>query len=164
MNWAYIAGFFDGEGYVGMPLGRNGLRLNIAQSGNRGKVLLIKIQDFLASKNIHSYIHSTLNYSKDHPRHQEKHNLWISQWDSLEIFMLCVLPYIHIKKLSCQDYLRYMALYPKKAQKLRNQSERIKKIREQSETGKSFSEIARQEKLAISTIARVCNRETHRYV
>ncbi len=52
MNWAYIAGFFDGEGSLSKNKS-SGWRWQVSQND---KAVLIEIQDFLRSYNIPAYI------------------------------------------------------------------------------------------------------------
>ena len=162
MNWAYIAGFFDGEGYIGGPLGKSNFRINLSQSGSIGKDILHRIKSFLERNNVNCYIHSTDNYSKNHPRCQEKHNLWIHDYLSMEKFIIGVLPYSVVKKTKSQDYLRYIRIFPKRAEKLSNLPNVVLSIRQRRLKGETCTAIASSEGLAISTVARICNRETHK--
>jgi hypothetical protein len=59
MSWQYIAGFFDGEGSIGVTNGekRGGsgnAKLALHQSDTRGLVLLSEIQEFLFDHGIAS--------------------------------------------------------------------------------------------------------------
>jgi hypothetical protein len=61
MNWNYIAGFFDGEGYVFIPAdGRGCVRVEFAQSLPQTHVLL-EIQEFLEARGISTkfYLYGT---------------------------------------------------------------------------------------------------------
>lgn len=114
VGWAYIAGFFDGEGCVkvrpecspghgyGTPM------VSIVQTRERGRLLLEEIQAFLASYNIASKVR---NYTPKNLNHQQSWGLWIYSRPSVCLFIRRVIPYIKIKKVEAQDVLRYSKLF-----------------------------------------------------
>lgn len=108
MNWAYIAGFFDGEGCISTRQGTNNpFRLTIVQSKkNNGESLLNEIGGFLSGHQIRSGIHL---------RNREKCPmvvLYIGQRRSIVKFLLGVMPYLRVKRILAQDVLRYSRIYP----------------------------------------------------
>lgn len=107
MNWAYIAGFFDGEGNVCMPLGSNTVLLNITQAGDRGRETLEEIITFLESHKIQA------NYRKrqDIVNRKPVYMLWVRPTYAA-LFLLGVLPYLRIKRTIAQDILRAKLLFP----------------------------------------------------
>lgn len=107
MNWAYIAGFFDGEGNVSIPLGHSSIILNITQAGKRGKETLEEIVDFLK---IYGVI------AKIRPRNkivnrQQCYMLWVRPTTAC-LFLRFVLPYLRVKRTISQDVLRAKVLFP----------------------------------------------------
>jgi len=114
IGWAYIAGFFDGEGCVkvrpeyshghgyGTPM------ISISQTRDRGKLLLDEIQEFLLGHNILSKVRS---YTPRNLEHQQAWTLWIHSRPGVCLFIQRVLPYVKIKKVEAQDVLRYSKLY-----------------------------------------------------
>src|SRR6266446_3999481 len=65
MSWSYIAGFFDGEGHVGIGRQRKSgsesistgyIRLTIVQSQERGRELFEQMARFLSERGVRSVI------------------------------------------------------------------------------------------------------------
>lgn len=108
MSWQYIAGFFDGEGNVSIPLGVSSLNVGIVQAGDTGLELLERIVSFLEEQGIRSRIDRS---RKLEPNRKKVYKLYLSAKNA-ERFLRRVLPYIHIKKVVSQDVLRYRTLYP----------------------------------------------------
>lgn len=107
MNWAYIAGFFDGEGNVGMPLGYNSVLLNLTQAGDRGEETLIEIAEFLSKYNIRAKV-------RPRPKiinRQQCYMLWVTPTTAIP-FLERVLPYLRIKRTISQDVIRARTLFP----------------------------------------------------
>jgi intein/homing endonuclease len=120
MSWEYIAGFFDGEGWVGMSMGvrRNcsNVRVRIVQTAERGRILLETIQAFIAKAGIKSSVR--ISPTGD----DNRQILWvleISSRDSTLRFLRMVMPFIHIKRTEAQDIIRYCTMFPIMAQSLR---------------------------------------------
>lgn len=107
MKWAYIAGFFDGEGNVGMPLGHNCPLLNITQAGDVGRLLLEEIKDFLATEGIHCRIESVSIVLNHKPCYRIRMNA-----GSVVAFLVKVMPYLRIKRTIAQDVLRARKMFP----------------------------------------------------
>ena len=113
MNWSYIAGFFDGEGSLGLTnLGSNNccFRVSMAQ----GTVpVLSKIQEFLAQEDIPCRIE--LNTNRFHmltKKHKSVHQLRITVRKNVTKFCELVLPYCVVKKALVQDVGRFLKMYP----------------------------------------------------
>ncbi len=115
MSWQYIAGFFDGEGCIRLANeGKGGIgsiQISLHQSANRGLYLLLDIKKFLETNGI---VNIGIQTQKKCSQLTKKpmHRLYIYNRVSACIFIRNVLPYIHIKKVECQDILRYMIMWP----------------------------------------------------
>jgi hypothetical protein len=111
MSWPYIAGFFDGEGSIRIPQGNGamGIHIGIHQSANRGLVLLTKIKEFLKENGIAS----GLQHQRDIPNTgKPMYRLYIYNSAAALRFIDFIFPYVHIKKLECQDISRLIRMYP----------------------------------------------------
>ena len=111
LSWAYVVGFFDGEGCVstyynkGRRAGET--RVHINQSGDRGRELLIEIEGFLEERGIRS------NITVSHPRRGR--TVWalqISSRGSVKGFLQAVRPYVRMKKQIVEDTLRFFTAFP----------------------------------------------------
>jgi LAGLIDADG-like domain len=109
MTWAYITGFFDGEGSIATSRKAVGgrFRIQIVQSEkNGGELLLTEIRDFLLARGICSNIH-----------HYHGHKcpmfvLYINQIRSTKNFLLQTFPYLRVKRAMAQDVIRYTTMFP----------------------------------------------------
>jgi LAGLIDADG-like domain len=106
INWAYIAGFFDGEGHIRQD------QLQISQSRDRGLLMLSRVKDWLANEGIHSGVQSNPYIRKGQT--DLSHYLYITNRDNIEKFLNGVLPYLEIKRTEAQDTLRYFRLFPRR--------------------------------------------------
>src|SRR6266576_1708604 len=107
MNWSYIAGFFDGEGNTGTPLCHSSILLNITQSGDKGKLLLDEIKEYLLTFGIIAKVRPRTPI----PNRKQCYMLWVRPSTSL-LFLRAVLPYLRIKRTIAQDLIRFKLLYP----------------------------------------------------
>jgi len=110
-SWAYVAGFFDGEGTIiikrGNTSGGYGFHFSIAQSHARGLAVLRRIQAFFASNGIKSAVYTA--------RPDDCNSLYISKRSEIEKVLLRLMPYLIVKKTESQDVLRYMKIFPARA-------------------------------------------------
>jgi intein/homing endonuclease len=113
VNWAYVAGFFDGEGTIGLR--QNGQtpygfypRLAIAQSGERGETTLKEVQEFLFQNGIKSGVCR----SGKKPGYQPGYALSVASRNSVTKFLNNILLYSRIKRREAQDMLRMLILLP----------------------------------------------------
>ena len=117
MNWAYIAGFFDGEGCL-HAVGSGGagtykFRITIAQSEEIGRPTLNEIKRFLHDRGIDCFVAAHQRaISKRNPKWKQCWNLWIKQQRSIRLFIEGVFPYLRIKKQRAEDYRRLCILQP----------------------------------------------------
>jgi hypothetical protein len=112
MNWAYIAGFMDGEGSITFrqSTATFSIEIAIAQSGSRGLELLEEICAFLKSHEIASsvLIHNQKVTLSKKPMYQ----LRMAKRKSVQKFLTNLMPYLRIKKVKAQDALRTFKLFP----------------------------------------------------
>lgn len=108
INWAYLAGIFDGEGNLCMPFGaKNTLLMSITQAGPTGIKLLTEIQEFLASNGVKSRIES----GRPIEGRQIVYRLLLGSI-GIETFVKCTMPFLIVKKVIAQDVMRFRTLYP----------------------------------------------------
>lgn len=111
LNWAYMAGFFDGEGHVAMTtsVGRRQVVVMMAQSKEVGRILLSDIQKWLSDQGIRS----VLSLRKDdRPNISPSYSLDIKGRGSYMKFLKLMLPWLRVKKVAAQDIIRYHTLWP----------------------------------------------------
>lgn len=159
MNWAYIAGFFDGEGCL-HAVGEGGAgsqkyRITIAQADDIGLQVLIRIKDFLLNHNIDCFVaeHQRAIHKRN-PKWKRCWNLWIKQQRSIRLFIEGVYPYLHVKKQRAEDYRR-LCILSQNASGCKNETQ-IKLRRETLarlwREGKNGVEIARIVGVDMSTV------------
>lgn len=110
VSWQYLAGFFDGEGHVHFSI-RGGLQWSLFQAGDNGRRLLRTIKYFLALHDIESSI-----YTRPRRRCGETmigHDLYVTSREMVLPLLQYLMPYLHMKKLACQDAIRYCKVFPK---------------------------------------------------
>jgi hypothetical protein len=114
MNWAYIAGFFDGEGSVHVPMGNRcmGSEVAIHQGWLRGKFTLEEIAQFLASNDIRCRVKLRDSPSVLARRHAPMFILRITGGENVRRFYLGVAPYLRIKRTEFQDAMRFRKMFP----------------------------------------------------
>jgi len=95
MTWEYIAGFFDGEGTVGMR-SRNRTRIEMCQSKKQGDVLY-QIQEFLRINGIQSTIVQAEGANSPILRLQMYHS------NNIYKFLVKVCPHLIVKKDKAED-------------------------------------------------------------
>jgi hypothetical protein len=126
MNWAYIAGFFDGEGSICFSR-RSGSAKNtamwgvptvqIVQCGDGGKSVLEEIRQFLESKEINGRVDfdaAHLEQKENQPirRRKAKYRLSVQSRQGVLAFLRGVMPYTRVKRVLSQDVLRFLTLCP----------------------------------------------------
>ncbi len=111
MTWSYLAGFFDGEGCISIARQRTRtygcFLIEMAQTGQEGKEVTEEIKEFLESQEVRSELRST-----GKPNRRTVWDLRIRNRDSIRNFIKGVFPYLRVKKVKCQDVLRYMTAFP----------------------------------------------------
>lgn len=112
LTWEYIAGFFDGEGCVSTHANRArrgsfGTHVSMSQSQERGRLLLLEIQAFLAGYGIKSYL---LRINKRAALPQW--NLTLAARPSVTVFLQHMLGRVAIKRIVVEDTLRFLRLFP----------------------------------------------------
>lgn len=113
-SWQYIAGFFDGEGCVtsGGKV-RPYPKVQMTQVGEQGRVLLQGIAEYMRAFDIesHTWRREIAKYYPGKPW-RDVYVLTITKTESQLRFFEHVLPYIYIKKVVVEDFLRVMKLFP----------------------------------------------------
>lgn len=109
VSWPYIAGFFDGEGYLGIQCerGSGSLRISIAQSGDIGYSVLEDIQVFLDCLGVKSKI-----YSRRPIKGKVAYVLAINSRSDVVTFLRGVLPHLRVKRVLAQDLIRHTLIFP----------------------------------------------------
>src|SRR5580704_6700848 len=118
--WAYLAGFFDGEGTIYVK-GRMSPIIILGQSGERGKAVLQKLIHFLLSQGIcPSESEPTLKKTSEAYTYSRKtgaryKDFWTFQVgnrpDAIKMLQ-GMLPYLQVKKVEAQDSLRFCKMFP----------------------------------------------------
>jgi len=97
MSWEYVAGFFDGEGYIGIKEhGKKHYFYPIASMSQKSKKILEQIQEFLGF----GYI--TINKAKP-----GMYTLDVS-YSQNSRFLKAIMPYLVVKKVVAKLALRYI--------------------------------------------------------
>jgi hypothetical protein len=111
INWAYIAGFFDGEGNIRKNrFDRSvGINAKITQAGKRGEKVLNEIREFLSLEGIYSIVKLT---RRKGGTWQECYELLIDRRVDALKFLSSMYPYLHVKKVEAQDHLRFHKIFP----------------------------------------------------
>lgn len=118
LSWQYVAGFFDGEGCITMPLSRYGESnkfggiqpyIQMAQAGEIGRVITHEIRDWLSLQNIKADVQYRRSKKKGH---KDSWTLRIRgrKWSCA--FLTKIMPFVIVKRTVCQDFWRFMELYP----------------------------------------------------
>jgi len=112
ITWPYIAGFFDGEGSVCVPMGtdRTSLRVTLCQSLLRGRVLLEEIGNFVRTEV------GAIPKLRQETRRTGWREFWVLRFGggnaaNAEVLKR-MMPHLHIKKVEAQDAIRHLIIYP----------------------------------------------------
>ena len=112
ITWQYVAGLFDGEGYVGVQVGGKAVsaKWSIAQSGKQGELLFSHLIPWLRAQGVKVYLHG---YQCKDPRFQKKWAISGHTRASVNALLQGIFPYLIVKKLIAQDILRFLKVFPK---------------------------------------------------
>lgn len=105
MNWDYIAGFTDGEGYIGV-IGR-GPRINW---GQKRPEVLEEIKMFLESNGLNPILYKRPNS----PKNKSISMLVMGRRDEIEFLISKIYPSIVVKREDCDRVLMWMKNNPRK--------------------------------------------------
>jgi hypothetical protein len=129
LSWQYIAGFFDGEGSVMVSSNTTYSftpHLSVCQSGERGRILLLAIKDFLEREGIKTNrLYDTSRNPAQDKKWKTLYSLRCSESGSVKIMLQKMFPYLHIKKVESQDMLRMLTLFPKRQKVTRWNKRRV---------------------------------------
>lgn len=156
MCWAYVAGFFDGEGCLhalgDFEAGRQGFRVTISQTQ---KEVLDEIADFLNAAGVAAYVlrHKVKPKPDAKRRLKPAWNIWITERNSIRRFIDGVFPYLRVKRQRAEDYRRAVILMPV----LNGATTPQTRLRRDvffrlMDKGKSIAEIARMYDLHYTTV------------
>lgn len=106
MHWAYIAGFFDGEGCITRKRDLIG-RIGISQAGEHGRGVLEEIGRALTLASIPFSVQSV----KQKPPWLVRNELCITSIRAAYLFLGLVLPWLIVKKTRAQDTVRFLKLF-----------------------------------------------------
>lgn len=102
LSWAWLAGFFDGEGTITMS--GNSWHWSVAQSHDRGFRVLTTVHAFLREQGLISALYRR--------RNDGCHCLYISKRSTITLVLSQLMPHLQVKKVEAQDALRHMRLFP----------------------------------------------------
>jgi LAGLIDADG-like domain len=119
MDWAYISGFFDGEGCISIRAKKNSRpTLSMAQTDGDHSVLA-DIQEFLQIHKIRSYIY---RYGGNRPaNYKPARVLVITHAYGVEDFLTNCLPHLRVKRKKAELAIGFL-----------QESNRVKKARDES--------------------------------
>lgn len=133
MSWEYIAGFFDGEGHVGLGrqkhcgegrFSRGSPRVTMVQAHDRGRQLLEEISEFLVGHGIRSIVEI---HQEAQGKISESYHLRITGFNGVLSFLGAVFPFLRIKKTEAQDLIRYNKAFPSLVGKGHSHSDNTRK-------------------------------------
>lgn len=107
VSWAYLAGFFDGEGTI--HTSAKVIRWSVTQSP-AGLSALQAIQHFLSEQGIRSGIIPNRYHYKGQPK--VMHVLVISRKADVRRVCGTLIPHLHVKRTTALDAWRFLTLYP----------------------------------------------------
>lgn len=113
ITWAWLAGFFDGEGCLHIKMAGRGVHWSLYQAGSRGLAVLCEIQTFLAAHGIKSAI-----YSRPPRQHAKvtsvltSNHLYVSRRADVMTILRALLPHLRVKRVEAADAVRFYTLYP----------------------------------------------------
>jgi hypothetical protein len=118
INWAYVAGFFDGEGTLITDVGSSRIRPKIVFYQGKRAVLEL-IEEFFKGHGITSSIKEVDMGKYKAPRGAKKNKpqfrLLVFRRRSVEKLLKFMLPFLIVKEPGAQDCLRFIKMYAKKS-------------------------------------------------
>ena len=106
VGWAYVAGFFDGEGHL-RPARSAALVLTQSE-----RPVLDAIAEFLISHNIRCAIYSTKRPRAQVTWKPMVFHLYVTRSADIVAIIHHIRPWLIVKKQVAEDYWRYAKLYP----------------------------------------------------
>lgn len=99
MDWAYIAGFFDGEGCVGKYAH---FHVSLVQAEPQ-ELVIYKIADFLTSQGLRPTV--SASNSRRIKGHNRIHRVEMNRQSDVKVFLEGVLPYLIVKREKAEQIL-----------------------------------------------------------
>ena len=98
INWAYVAGFFDGEGNIHGDKHKSSVQIRIDNTFRRA---LVEIRSFLGCGTVS-------NRGKAKPHHKDRYRLTIANHVDVLRILEGVHPYLIVKKRSADKMIAYI--------------------------------------------------------
>lgn len=126
INWAYVAGFFDGEGSISFSRRNGGTSctvVGLAQSQEHGKTgpptVFVAISEFLRCRQIRHNVYEvgaretpTFVHERAVHTYRTVYHIQIQNRPGITAFLQGVYPYLYVKKQKAEDALRFLKLFP----------------------------------------------------
>jgi hypothetical protein len=145
ISWAYIAGFFDGEGCIGIypaPTGRSTrVLVEMCQAEPREQVLF-EIQEFLEAQGI-SFTHRV---TPAKGRCKPVHKIYTVNRAVASEFLKQIEPFLRVKRAKAKELIAWADENPARrgARRRPIKKSRVKEMQRMSEAGISQEKIGRQ--------------------
>jgi hypothetical protein len=110
VNWSYIAGFFDGEGSIHMPMGFKKLKRPTVVIYQTDKGVLLQIQEFIKQFGINSTL-DDVQY-KNHWTKKLIYRLRPHALVDVRKFLYHIAPHLILKRQLAEDAWRWARVYP----------------------------------------------------
>lgn len=130
MDWRYAAGFFDGEGSIGLRMDARSKTgsvipyICITQAEKyRGFRAITELAKFLEQEGIPTYVYivdqrgkATINCTRNY----RTMRFFIASYPNVLYVLRKLLPYLIVRKNSAEDLIRFMQLFPPRTGKNAN--------------------------------------------
>jgi len=150
MEWAYLAGFFDGEGSI-VRQSKSSCKISFSQNY---LPVLEEIKLFLEDYDIYSWVSS---YTNKNRQYNASYQLQFSASPGVKLFLTNVLPYLIVKAEKAEEALSIIPSNPKPRARLEDVKDEIRSLRI---LGLTYSEIIEETGVSRGTIQRAIGRTT----
>lgn len=165
VNWAYIAGFFDGEGSICLNGNRGFLSyvVHLPQAEQRVKCLY-DIKEFLESEGLHVSLNERKHKQQNENR-SRMFNIRIARRNDVMKFIEGIMPFVIGKKLLSQDTWRFFRIYPelRRGKVMGKISQQIAdRIKQECASGRKQCDIANDFGVHRATVSNIFNGKSWR--